>query len=288
MKSEPTVFLNYTKRELDRNYDQRGWCPSAAEHIEQYDKNSSRARATCRFSTSSYGPDADDTYDFFPSAQPAAPTLIFVHGGAWRNFSKDDYSFVAPPFVRSGMNCAVLNFSKLPEKKLPQVVEQLGRAIRAVVARVPQSAAGSGEFFLCGHSSGAHLCAVLLSTDWMNQAGFFRSAALISGSYDLEPALLSSRGSYIEVTKAEEKQLSPIYFTERLCCSVFVAYCDGDTDEFRRQSEAYAAAASENRKLTGVVCFPRANHFSLIEELADERSELFQRVMQSFGCKTVS
>ena len=47
--------------------------------------------------------------------------IIFLHGGAWRNFTKDDFSFVASAFVANGIHVAILNFSKAPAVRLPCV-----------------------------------------------------------------------------------------------------------------------------------------------------------------------
>ena len=64
MESQGTVFLHYTQQELDRNYDQRSWCPSASEHIAQYAIKSEHARSLYRFSTIAYGSDPDEVFDF--------------------------------------------------------------------------------------------------------------------------------------------------------------------------------------------------------------------------------
>jgi acetyl esterase/lipase len=52
--------------------------------------------------------------DIFPAPRPSGVGFIFLHGGAWRNFTKDDFSFVAKEFVTSGITTVIVNFSKLP------------------------------------------------------------------------------------------------------------------------------------------------------------------------------
>jgi arylformamidase len=285
MKPTGAVYLHYTQEELDRNYDQRGWCPTALDHIAKQTADSEFVRRSGKFpfQTYSYGDHEDDTLDFFGCARLGAPTVIFIHGGAWRNFSKNDFSFVAPPFVESGINCAILNFSKLPERRLPDVVDQLRRSISWLYLNSAKYGVNPDRIYVCGHSSGAHLAAVLISRIWAaheKSAAIIRGAALLSGSYDLEPAILSARGSYIKLTKKEEWDLSPIHFAKDLSCPVLVAYTQNDTDEFKRQSEAFAAAAARAKKLFGTMCLPRANHFSILEELTVTQSPLLGAILR--------
>src|SRR5690242_4027167 len=123
------VFLHYTQDELDRNYNQRAWCPESAAYLARYPRESEAVRRSASYRTLSYGASGDEKLDVFPASQPDAPAVIFIHGGAWRNFTKDDFSFVAPAFVTEGFSVIVLNFSKLPQLRLPDVVDQLRRAV---------------------------------------------------------------------------------------------------------------------------------------------------------------
>ena len=282
MQQERKVYRDYTQAELDRNFDQRGWCPNALDYISRYPEESIAARSARTCITLAYGEGRDEQLDFFLAGSVGAPTMVFVHGGAWRNFTKNDFSFVARAFADAGFNCVVVNFSKLPEARLPDLVEQLRRATVWIARNISQYGGTPDELYLCGHSSGAHLGAMLLSTNWREyglKPDAFVGAALISGSYDIEPAVLSARGSYIHVTKAEERALSPLYFTSDLCCPVFVAYTANDTDEFKRQSIAYAEAARTSGKLLDIRCMEEENHFSSLEKLKGPHGVLLSIIL---------
>ena len=82
------VFLHYTQAELDRNYDQRAWCLDSAAYLARYPRESEAFRRSTPHRTISYGEADDEKLDIFPAAQGNAPALIFIHGGAWRNFTK--------------------------------------------------------------------------------------------------------------------------------------------------------------------------------------------------------
>jgi arylformamidase len=247
------------------------------------------ARQHHEYEEHSYGPGVDDTLDIFRADRKHAPTLVFIHGGAWRNFSKRDYSFVAPALLAAGVNCIVVNFSKLPDKTLPQVVEQLHLAIDWIYRQSNALGIDAGKLYLCGYSSGAHLSAILLTTDWRERGLAvqpIKGATLISGSYDLRPAVLSARGAYIHVSRDEEWALSPIHFTGRIACSVIVAYAEGDTDEFRRQSEVLAAGLRDNGRAAAVMKLPGLNHFSIIAGLSQPQSSLFKAVVEHIRSTT--
>jgi hypothetical protein len=104
--NENHVFLQYTQAELDRNYDQRGWVTNANEVIARYISASKQARSTltCRH-TEAYGEHPDEQMDIFPAPQPNGAGLIFLHGGAWRNFTKDHAGAVLPSCRGARANC---------------------------------------------------------------------------------------------------------------------------------------------------------------------------------------
>ena len=192
--------------------------PNAYHFINRYPIESAEARKVLRHKIFTYGQDPDEILDVFMGL-PGAPTILFVHGGAWRNFDRSDFSYIATQFVRDGFHCAVANFSKLPHRRLPEIVEQLRRAFVWLCDNRNEFGGGPQSLYICAHSSGAHLSAVLLTTEWSVYGWskeIIAGASLISGSYDLEPALLSARGSYIVVSDDEKRALSPMFLTTRL------------------------------------------------------------------------
>lgn len=271
------VFLHYTQAELDRNYDQRGWVKNAEEVLARCRVAADAARARRKPVTLSYGPGEEERLDMYVGSRANAPLLVFVHGGAWRNFTKDDHAFVADGFIESGIQVAVLNFSKLPSVRLPQMVDQVRSAVRWLYRNAGQYQVDVRRIHICGHSSGAHLAAVTLMTDWAAQAlpdDILKSGFLISGSYDLEPVVLSARSSYVKISASEREELSPLHHVDRLRCPVSVIWAEHDTDEFRRQSREFATAASRVGRLTMSQMMAGLNHFEIAEALADPEAEL--------------
>jgi arylformamidase len=283
MSNQEKIYLHYSQAELDRNFDQRGWVGNALDVIGRYPILSAATRNRLEHQVDlRYGPSPDEILDVFPAGAKNAPTQIFFHGGAWRNFTKNDFSFVAETFVGHGVNAVIPNFAKLPSTRLPDVVTQVQRAIAWMVAHVSQWNGDPDKIYLSGHSSGAHLAAAALTWRWASlnpPARTIRNAFFISGPFDLEPVLLSARSSYVKLNATEQDELNPQRHAGSIICPVFIAYAEHDTDEFQRQSRAFAAALAQAGRLKGVERFPGLNHFELMEALGDPQSPLAKTVI---------
>ncbi|PZN98248.1 MAG: alpha/beta hydrolase [Hyphomicrobiales bacterium] len=274
-RSEP-VYLDYTQEELDRCYDQRIWAANAAAIIARYGETSAQARASTRHIPDiAYGPHADQRLDLFLADADRAPVHIHLHGGAWRSLDKGDASLVAPPLVSSGAHVIVPGFSNLPGVRLPEMVAQVGECVAWAHRHAVAHGGDPHRITISGHSSGAHLAAVLLTTDWEARglpAHVLTGGLCLSGSYDLEPVMLSSRRHYIDLADHEVHQLSPILHVARLRCPVMVGMAEAESPEFRRQGVAFASEVEKRGGELARLEGAGLNHFEVALELADARS----------------
>jgi arylformamidase len=268
-RDEPPVFLNYTREELDRNFNQRVWASNAEAVIAKYRERSSEAREHLRLETVRYGDSPDEVLDIFPASSRNAPINVFVHGGAWLHFTKDDYSFVAIPLVAAGITTIVLNFTNLPQVSLSEMIAQVRRGIRWAGENATRFGGDPQALSVSGWSSGAHLAAMALvnSVEESLSRGGVKLAFCVSGPYDMEPVMLSARSAYVKITKDQQRLLSPRHNADHYDTSFFLAYAEKDTDEFRRQSLDFAAVLDRVERLAGTRCFSGLNHFELAETL---------------------
>jgi len=251
------VFRDYDQAALDAQYEQRAWVPHADDIIRRFGVASDEVRARLgQPGTYAYGPGAAETLDVYGFSTRKA--LVFVHGGAWKRQSKRENAFAAETFIHAGAAYVALDFALLPAVTLPEMVGQVCRAIEWVASNL------SGNVFLCGHSSGAHLAACALT-----RVPSVKGALLVSGMYDLLPVRLSARNDYVRLDERLEDEYSPIRHTDRIRCPVTVAWAEKESAEFARQSREFA------EKLRAPTYVGNGmNHFEIIETLADARSPL--------------
>ena len=274
-RAEAPVFLGYTREELDRAYDQARWAPDGAAILARYAADSAAVRRAHPPRTERYGPGDAEALDIFVPAAPArpgagAPMLVFLHGGAWLRLTKEDVSAPAPTFLDRGGIWVAPGFASAHEVTLADMAEQCRRALEWVVRNAGSFGGDPSRVFLAGHSSGAHLAAVLLTTDWRARglpATPIRGALLMSGTYDLHPVMLSSRRSYLRATQADVAALSPLRHLDRLTSPVTVTWADQDSPEFKRQSGVFADALEGMGLLAGRHVLFNTNHFEEPEQL---------------------
>jgi len=290
MSSGAKVYLDYDQAELDRNYDQRAWAPNADEVIKGWVDGSAAARARLKYRADLvYGPTEDERLDLFPAAQPNAPIVVFIHGGAWRNLTKEDSSYAAPAFVAAGANYSVLNFANIPKVRLPEMVAQVRRGVAWVYRNARELGADPERLYVAGCSSGGHLTANVAVTDWPRLHDLpntiVKAALCVSGMYDLEPVMLSARSSYVKISRDEEAELSPARHLDRLSCPLGIAYGEKETHEFQRQARDFAALLKQRGWPHELVFLPGLNHFEVGSSLGDARSDLFRLAARLFGLK---
>src|SRR3954470_16033033 len=107
-----------------------------------------------------YGPGERQRYDLFRAGDPAAPLLVFIHGGYWQLGDRMDVAFVAEPFVAAGIDVALPSYSLCPAVSVLQIVDELRACLGVLWAQTRKRPV------VIGHSAGGHLVAALLATDW--------------------------------------------------------------------------------------------------------------------------
>ncbi len=281
------VYLNYSQADLDRAYDQRAWVDNREELLAWYANESARTRAEFTHHLNiAYGSDQHEVMDIFPAAGGDAPVHVHIHGGGWRNLSKNDESFLARLFVPARSVLIVLDFSLIPDVRIPDMVAQIRQAIAWVHKEVHRYGGDPCNIHISGHSSGAHLAGVIATTDWRAfklPPDIIKSALLISGMYDLHPVMLSARSSYVTLLKEEQVRYSPIHHIEQLACPVLVAYGEHESPEFKRQSQAFANAVNIYGKHAELQCIANVNHYEIITFLADNNNPLARSALRLMG-----
>jgi arylformamidase len=277
------VFLDYDQAALDRQYNQRAWVTNADELIRRYGIASEAVRARLgEPECIAYGAAPAETLDLYRAARTPAPLLVFVHGGAWQRLTKRESAFAAETFVRAGAHFAALDFAAVPAAKLGDLVDQVRCAVVFIYRNADRLGVARERIHLVGHSSGGHLAARAMTTDWATLGLLhpIKGGACVSGIYDLRPVRLSARNAYLHLDETSEQALSPQRHLARLACPLIVAAAELEAPEFRRQARDFAAAASDAGATVRHVEGRGFNHFDFIATLADPHGVLGKLMLE--------
>ncbi len=133
------VYRGYDQDGLDKQYE-RLVSDDAFAIFDRWRARSDETAATRPAVLDiAYGPSATETLDVFPAADPAAPILVYIHGGYWIWKDKADFRFVAEGVVDAGATLVVINYALTPDHDMDEITRQ----VRAACAFTSASCAGS-------------------------------------------------------------------------------------------------------------------------------------------------
>ena len=285
----PLVFLDYDQIELDAAYDQAVYQPNILQLNKRWASNSARTRARIgEPERRAYGDSGIEQLDLFRTAKSNAPIFVFIHGGAWVRGDAKSYSAPAEMFVGAGAHYIVPDFTSVADAggSLFPMAEQMRRAIAWVWRNAASFGGDPNRLYIGGQSSGAHLAAVALTTDWPREFDVpadIVKGGLTSGMYELAPVRLSARANYVKFTDAMVEALSPIRHLDRLGAPVIVSYGTYETPEFIRQAKEFAAAVRDAGKLRELVVAENYSHLDLPETLCNPYGLLGDAVLKMMG-----
>ncbi|XP_064378967.1 kynurenine formamidase isoform X2 [Dromaius novaehollandiae] len=269
-------WQDMSREELEEQYSPSRWSPRLGPdavveaHVEAVTAGTQRARASTQTLLHvPYGDGNGEKLDIYLPADRsgAFPVLVYIHGGYWQHLSKDASGFAAPALVSQGVAVVAVGYNIAPKGHMDEMVAQVRRSLAFLVQQYSRIRMSPGRMccavpsytrswlllpsgvYLCGHSAGAHLAAMVLSTDWAEYGVTpdIRGAVLVSGVYDLEPVLHTYVNDALNMSREVAQRNSPMLCVTGAvpaagACEVLVAVAQHDSPEFRRQSREYFQA----------------------------------------------
>jgi arylformamidase len=167
-----------------------------------------------------------------------------------------------------------LDFSTVDDTKgeLAVLVDQVRRAVVWVHRNCDDFGGDPAHLYVVGHSTGAHLAAMALSSGWAEHGlpeKPIRGGVLVSGIYDLGPLRRTSRAKYINLDDDAERRLSPLHQIARLSSPLLLAVGSKESPETRRQAHIYAQAVTQAGKQVELVVGETYTHFDILETLGN-------------------
>ncbi len=206
-----------------------------------------------------FGPGEREQWDLWPAEDPAAPVLVFIHGGYWQRNRRQDFWCMAEGARAMGWGFALHGYSLAPDVSLTQIVYQ----VHAALDWLGTHGAGhgmAGPIVLSGWSAGGHLTA-------MGAEHPVVSAGLaISGIFELGPIRDTYLNAALKLGDAEIAELSP-QRRPVVQKPLAIAYGTRELPELCRQSRAFHAYRAGCHAPGPLVPVAAANHFTILESL---------------------
>ena len=290
----PLVFLDYDQEELDDAYTQELWAPNQAE----LDKRNAQktAQTVARLGPPrrlAYGQTEVERLDLYQTKTPNAAINVFIHGGKWRLGNAATAGYQSEMFVDAGAHFIALDFNNVIETKgdLMVMADQVRRGVAWVYRNAKSFGGDPDQLYVSGHSSGAHLAAVVLTTEWQRDHGLpmniVKGGLLASGMYELRPVSLSVRSGYVTFTPEALELLSPQRHLDALRAPVIVAHGTLETPEFQRQNKEFAATVKAAGKMADLVVLNGYNHFEVAESLGNPYGLLGRSVLRQMKLSSI-
>jgi arylformamidase len=265
------VYRDLTLEQVEQEYQPAVHVESLQAVIDDYHERGVAARESLHHQRHQYGGHPDEWLWYVAAPSSRAPLVVFLHGGDWRHLSADDGSLLAPGAHLAGCAFASANYSLCPHEPLEVLVQQARRAVAHLVEDARRYGHDPRRVIVVGHSSGAHLAAMVAVHD-PRPAAF----VLVSGIFDLTPIVYTPINDDVRLTAGDAARLSPQSLISYSPADCVVAWSMGDTDECRRQALEWAKRWSDspgNRRATAVV-EPNRHHFDVIDDLFDPNTHL--------------
>ena len=121
-----------------------------------------------------YGPDPMQRLDVYrPEVPPTGAVILLVHGGAWALGDKANRAVAGAKvahWLSAGIVVVSINYRLLPRAGVLQQASDVARAVAFVQKRAPLWHADPARLVVLGHSTGAHLVALLAADSSLAEA----------------------------------------------------------------------------------------------------------------------
>lgn len=288
--SQP-VFLDYDRAALDLQLNNRATIPGFAEKVAWWLEASPAARAALPAELDlPYGASPAERLDVFGAGGSGSgsgkPVQIFFHGGYWHMRAKEDFSFVARPFVEAGGIAVIAEYGLIPTVTMGELLRQCREAVRFVHRTIAGYGGDPGRLYISGHSAGGHIVAMLLATDWVAAglpADAVKGAVAISGLYDLEPIRLSYLNDVLAFSHEDVRHFSPVHNPPRPGPALAVLVGGRESAEYHRQAEAWRALAEQQGLAPVFRDLDGHDHITILREFGTPGAEAARLALAQMG-----
>ena len=238
---------------------------------------------------------AEQRFDLFlPKARPFA-TVVFTYGGGWHAPRGPNMGVVCEAFRAKGYACALVAHRISPPDVFPAFAQDEAAAASWVLDHISAFGGDPHRVALVGHSSGAHLAA-LIATDpqWLqryhHQPADFAAVIGLSTPVSVMPApdgrgygdaLLGGKGAdaFSRDTNTM-RRASPITYAANKSPPMLLVVGEHDFPMLQRDADAFAAAHRRSGSLVEVLVAPGLDHGGTIGAVVEGGNVVVEAVFR--------
>jgi arylformamidase len=137
-----------------------------------------------------------------------------------------------------------------------------------------------------GNSAGAHLCSMLLATDWKKRGfpqNIISGAVLFSGIYDPEPTRWITVNEEIGLTAETAARNNSMKYEPTVECPIWIGAGGLEPWLWLQQTFNYSQHLRRHGYDPEVHILPNHHHFSIMDEMLDHNKIIAQAVLKRLG-----
>jgi acetyl esterase/lipase len=220
---------------------------------------------------------------YLPRGRKDFPVLFFVHGGAWVSGTKQLYGPLGRVFARNGIGTVIINYRLSPKVKHPAHIQDVARAFAWAHGNIARYGGRADQIFVCGHSAGGHLVALLTCDESHLKAQKLsckdiKGCIPLCGVYTILPNKIFEKafGQDAEVCKAA----SPLSHVKGAHPPCLVIYADKDYPMLDVMAEQFCKKLKGCACEAGILKIANRTHISLIVQSMNEADPTTQAILQ--------
>ncbi|WP_027853885.1 alpha/beta hydrolase [Marinobacterium litorale] len=202
--------------------------------------------------------------------QGPLPVVVFFYGGRWSDGSKEMYPFVAEAFAEHGYVTVIADYSKYPQVRFPAFIEDGAKAVAWVHRHIHDYGGNPERLFLAGHSSGAHIGALLAADErYLSAEGLssdvIKAFAGLAGPYDFIPQAEDLKQIFGPPERYPQMQVPT--FIDGGEPPMLLMWGEEDQAVWRRNMDRLSAAIREQEGRVETRIYPDLDHVGVIASL---------------------
>lgn len=209
---------------------------------------------------------------YVPDNARGAPVVLFFYGGRWTEGVKEDFKFVGQALASRGFVTVIADHRKYPDVRFPAFVEDGARAVAWTRENIAPFGGDPEKLFVMGHSSGAHIAAMLaMDPKYLAAVGgsraWLRGMIGLAGPYDFLPITAPDlRDIFGPPENFEQSQ--PIFFADGRNPPLLLLHGEDDDVVWVKNSRNLAKAVANAGGAVETVIYPKMSHRWIIATLA--------------------